>query len=68
MSAPRCRRYHPVWLTHAEARELEALVAVRLEDGSYYGNREQYTHRLLRCSAALHAADGNCVDEMERPR
>jgi len=68
MSAPYCRRYHPVWLTHAQMDLLETLCVDRKRDGSYYGNREQYAERLDAAAFALTAASCNCVDEMERPR
>lgn len=68
MSDPRCRRYHPVWLTHAQIVLLKALCAERQWTGVYFGNRAQYGKRLDAAQFALDAADGNCVDEMERPK
>lgn len=68
MTAPRCRRYHPVWLTHAQMELLETLCDERKIDGCYSGNREQYAKRLDAAAFALTAATCNCVDEMERPR
>ena len=68
MSAPRCRRYHPVWLTHAQIQLLKALCVEREWNGQYHGNRAQYSRRLDGAFYALDSADGNCVDEMERPK
>ena len=64
----RCRRYHPVWLTHAQIGLLMDLCADQKRDGSYWGNREQFAKRLDDTTFALIAAYGNCIDEMERPK
>ena len=63
----RCRRYHPVWLTHAQMSLLEELCDQQKQDGSYWGNREQFAKRLDDTTSALIAADVNCIDETERP-
>jgi len=68
MSDRRCRRHHPAWLTHTELQEVVALIENRLSEGSYYGPKDEYTNRLLRCKTALFAADWNCCDENERPK
>ena len=68
MTAPRCRRYHPVWLTHAQMDLLESLCDERRLDGSCFGNREQYTNRLEAATFAIVCSNCNCVDEMERPK
>jgi hypothetical protein len=64
----RCRRYHPVWLTHTQIGLLMSLCADQERDGSYWGNREEFEKRLEDCTAALFVADDNCIDEMERPK
>ena len=53
----RCRRYHPVWLTHAQMSLLEELCDQQKQDGSYWGNREQFAKRLDDTTSALIAAD-----------
>jgi len=68
VSAPRCRRYHPVWLTHSQMDLLESLCDQQKQDGSYWGNREQFAKRLADTAFALTAATCNCIDEMERPK
>lgn len=65
--AIRCRRYHPVWLTHAQISDLTSLVVSHQDEGSYWGPQEQHYKRIEDIRFALNAADFNCVDEMERP-
>ena len=69
MTSPsRCRRYHPVWLTHVQIEEMRCIVAKVQSEGSYYAPRDQYLKRLDEIKNALLATHGNCVDEMERPK
>ena len=42
-----------VTMTRAERETLLELIRERLAEGSYYGNREQYTARLKRLTAKL---------------
>ena len=42
----RCRRYHPVWLTHAQMGDVIAILKRHQEEGSYWGNRKQFETRL----------------------
>lgn len=67
MSDRRCRRYHPVWLTHAQMSDVLAVLGSRREEGSYFGNRRQFETRLRDSIAAVEAAIFNCIDETERP-
>lgn len=64
----RCRRFHPVWLTHTQMDLLRELLEDHIQEGSYWGPREQHYRRTDDTVAAINAADGNCVDENERPK
>ena len=67
-STSRCRRFHPVWLTHVQVRDLLAVVTRHMDSGVYWDNQERHGKRMNDIRFALIAADWNCADEMERPR
>lgn len=67
MSDSRCRRYHPVWMTHAQMSDVLAVLESQQVEGSYFGNRRQFEMRLRDSIAAVEAAIFNCIDENERP-